>query len=206
MNTLVEQNAQSIANCIENENWSIESAWKEDVVLSFNTESESIDCFHLREGSRLLPLEDEFYNLFPLIDKTKKAVRIYDEKNRYIEFNLISYAEYNNYIDYYLRYDDENGSHCFVCYATLRDLSEKVLNPYKMDKYLLKTLKRFWDREEAFLYEQYDKIKYQQMGISRKFIVRHKTPISYVVATIVGLAIVAVLFFTVIGVYALISN
>jgi len=128
----------------------------------------NIDCFHLEEGTALIPLEHEFRNLFPIIGETKKIVRIYGDKNQHTDFKLTEQLENDDCIDYYLRCDDEHGVRDFVCYTTLQDSNDKILQPYKMDKYLIKALKRFWKRHDESIQANFDKIKYYEKGSCRK--------------------------------------
>ena len=74
------------------ENWSIESAWKENKAEILETEH--IDGFHLAEGTTLVPLDDELYDAFPRFDNTGKTTRIFDDKNRYIDFKQIEYMRH----------------------------------------------------------------------------------------------------------------
>lgn len=203
MKTLSKYDQQPVIENLSDESWSIESAWKEETEKPAD---ENIYFFRLAEGTILLPLEDEFYNLFPLVYETGKTIRIYNGKNRYIDFKLVEYQENGDCLDYYLRYDDEQGSHVFVCFEHLQNSNEKILNPYKMDKYLLKSLKCFWDKEYNSLQEKFDKLKYQQMGTFHKFITRHKKLISYV-AWIIGILLaLAILWLAIVGVCELIVN
>ena len=193
--TDMEQDAQ-LADGTESEPWSIESAWKYSG--DEPATNENINCFRLAKGSVLIPLDEEWVKVVPSYGE-HKTTRIYDDRNRYIDFTWTAKSCLEGVLYCFLEHKDEQGSHIFAFYATLWDLSERVLNPCEMDKYLLTALIHSWEEGTDYLVAQFDELEYQKMGKFRKFIARNKKWLSYVADGIVAIVFCAIFYLAIIG-------
>jgi len=181
---------------------------------SKTSNADGISCFRLAEGSKLVPLAEEWRKLAPSVWETGQ-IRVYDANNHYIDFNryvkwfesdnaLISLLRHgDDYVNYFLAYDDEKDEHVFACYADLRDLDAKILNPYKMDNRLLAALKQFWENEDECLKKQFNKLEHQERGAFGKFIAKHKSWLCFGLKILVA---VIILYFAFIGVLEFAGN